>query len=220
MATGPADPWLAKKRPLTALFVVLLAGAAYLGFREWQTWRRLGADNDALKERLAQAQRQVKVDLPKAREQLADLQSEETEFGYLDRLPDEDRLEELFDHLSEFEQAAKVDWGRSTARDSKGARRTGVGTEPYEQIQYTLDLKGGLFEFVRFLNLVETMPRLARVDEFTLKSAAKPTAREEGAEEGPPILDISLVFSVFRLKSAPAPAPARPAAPQGRTARS
>ena len=209
------------KRRVAAAVVVLLAVGAFLGFREWQTWRRLGAEKDALQGRIAQATRELKVDLPKAKEHLADLQDEEQELLYADRLPDDDRLEELFDRLSEFEQASKVDLRQSTSKEPKGSRRTS-DAEPYEQLQYTLGLTAGLFEFCKFMNLLETMPRFVRVDEFNIKRAGKEAGRS-AAEDARIPCDIDLVFSVFRLKPSASPAKASPAAARpanGRTARS
>ncbi len=224
----PADSLAARfspKRRLAVGVVVLLAAGAFLGFREWQTWKRLGVENDVLKGRIAQDMQELKVELPKARAHLANLQDEEQELCYADRLPDDDRLEDLFDRLSEFEAASKIDLRESASKEPKGSRRTS-DSEAYDQLQYTLELRGGLFEFCRFMNLIETMNRFARVDEFNIRRAGKEAgadAAQAAADDARIVCDIDLVFSVFRLKpsAAPAkPAPAREKPANGRTARS
>lgn len=204
MPEDASKPASNKRKLIAAGLVLALALIVFLGWRAWSTYQDLGQETETLGQRIREAQRKVKVDIPKARAQLAAAEEEQDRFRYRDRLPDEDRLEELFDQLSDFERSANVEWLESLSKEARNTRRT-QGAASYERLEYTLELTGGFFEFCRFINLIETMPRFAKVESFTIKRSGKATAEANQR----PKCDLKLVFSVFRMK-APAPAPAGP----------
>lgn len=213
MPPSPAQASSTRRLMILGL-VVLLALGAFLFFQDVQAYRRLLVEDTALRQRIAEAQRQIKVDIPRARDHLAALEDEQEEFQYRERLPDDERLDELFDHLSEFERTAQVDWRQSITKDQHRTLR-GSGSEPYDRLQYTLDLRGSFFEFCRFVNLLETMRRVVEIDEFTIKPAGR------DAPQGEEVLcDIKLTFSVFTLKETPLPVKPAGAARGRGTARS
>ena len=135
----PAAPEKQRRRLFAAGIVLALAAVAFVGFRDWMEYRRLGEENRDLTRRIAEAKRKRDVDLPRARERLAQLEDEQDRFHYLDRLPDEDRLNELFDRVSEFEQISGVEWLQSDTAERKGSRQR-MESPLYERIQYTYTL--------------------------------------------------------------------------------
>ena len=198
-----------RRRLFAAGVVVLLAAIAFLTFRDWMTYRRLGKETEQVTQQIARERHRRDVELPKAREHLIELEDEQQHFRYPDRLPDEDRLEELFDRFSEFEEISGVDWQESASKEPRSAQRGGP-TAPYKRIQYTFEMRGDFFQFCKFVNLLESMERFATVDEFTIRLARKARGSED---EGQPMCDIKLTFSVYALVSASPPvAPARPGA--------
>jgi len=202
-----------RRRLFAAGVVVLLAAIAFLTFRDWMTYRRLGKETEQLTQQIARERHRRDVELPKAREHLIELEDEQQHFRYPDRLPDEDRLEELFDRFSEFEEISQVDWEESRSTEPRGSPRGSV--EPYQRIQYTFDMTGDFFSFCKFINLVENMVRFATIDEFTIKRD-----RRASEESGGLVCDIKLTFSVYMLKASPGPSPAAPRGGGVRTARS
>jgi len=215
-SSGPSN-----RRKLIAAGVVLaLAVIAFLAVRDWMTYRRLGKENGELTQKIARERRRRDVELPQARNHLIDLEDEQEDFRYHDRLPDEDRLEELFDRFSEFEEVSGLDWKGSDYKKSPAAQR-GVPTASYRRIQYTFEIRGEFFQFCKYVNLLENMVRFATIDEFTIKRARKGRRPEE--DEGQLLMcDIKLTFSVYALPS-PSPASQAPAAQPGggvRTTRS
>jgi len=201
------------RRLFAAGTVVLLALGAFLLVRDYRAYRRMGEDNEALRSKIAEAQRHIKVDIPQAREHLAALEDEQIEFQYHERLPDQERLEELFDQLSDFEQRTHVDWTESSSKESRASRRKKT-TGSYETLQYHLELNGTFFNICKFINLLETMPRFATIDEFTIK----PVGRGTTAADGSVTCTVKLAFSVYRLTPSKAPASRKPK--PTRTARS
>jgi len=192
---GPGGESQRNRRLIAAGVVVLLAGIAFLAFRDWMAYRRLGGENTDLRQRIAEATRRKEVDLPAARDRLIDLEDEQDQYQYLSRLPDDDRLNDLFDRISEFEEMSELEWLESLTKEPRGSRQRGV-KEPYERIQYTYNLRGDFFEFCKFVNLLENMTRFVTVDEFSIKRGRK-NKTEAGSKT---MCDIKLTFSVYTLR--------------------
>lgn len=208
---------VSRKRRLYAVgLVLLLAVVAFLFFRDWLAYRRLGRENAVLQRQVAQAKRRRDVDLPRARQRLAQLEDEQEQFRYLERLPDEDRLDEFFDRISEFEEMTDLEWLQSATKQ-RAVNRSRAPKAPYERIQYTYTLRGDFFEFCKFINLMENMVRFVTIDEFVVKRSRQ---REEGQARGKVPCDIKLTFSIYKLKAPTKKKSTLSRRRRGRTARS
>ena len=81
------------------------------------------------------------------------------------------------------------------------ARRRPTTTGSTDTVQISMELEGGYFEVLDYLNRLENMPRLVVVDQVSL-SAAEDTADTGGA----PSLTASLTGRIFSQANSPAPA--------------
>ena len=73
-----------------------------------------------------------------------------------------------------------------------------------DTVQLSMELEGGYFQVLDYLNRLESMPRLVVVDQVSL-SASEDTATNTG---GAPKLNASLTGRIFSQANSPAPAPA------------
>ena len=78
-----------------------------------------------------------------------------------------------------------------------------AATGSADTVQLSMELEGGYFQVLDYLNRLENMPRLVVVDQVSL-SAKDATADSSG----PPSLTASLTGRIFSQANSPAPAAA------------
>ncbi len=116
-------------------------------------------------------------------------------------LPDEKKVEELDQVLSQLEQQAGVQIVDLESRKPRAQVLTPQARAaklPYERYAYTLKGKGPFFAFTKFLSLLETYQRFIQVDSFDISSKA----------EEYPISDFTVEISTFSYQATKAPATA------------
>ena len=154
----------ARKLAISLIIVVVaLAGVGtwlVLGMRQAggleTAIEQKGRDLIGLREKVAS--------VPELRQERLKLGSEVEEYETI--LPSERQLNELIDSLSIFREKAGLEIRQFTPVREKADAKD-VST--YKRVSYELDLTGEYFNFVRFLNLLETDKRFLQVDAFSVK---------------------------------------------------
>jgi Tfp pilus assembly protein PilO len=88
---------------------------------------------------------------------------------YVKILPDEDEVNDFVNKINKFADIAHVDVGKL---DDVGAKRRKAqkSKDPFEKVEYKLQIKGNTENLLKFVNLFENHDRFVRVASFDLKS--------------------------------------------------
>ncbi len=89
---------------------------------------------------------------------------------YVKILPDEDEVNDFVNKINKFGDLAKVQVDKL---DDVGAKRrkTQKSKDPFEKVEYKLQLKGETDNLIKFINLFENHDRFVRVASFDFKSS-------------------------------------------------
>lgn len=89
---------------------------------------------------------------------------------YVKILPDEDEVNDFVNKINKFADLARVDVEKL---DDVGAKRRKAqkSKDPFEKVEYKLQIKGSTENLLKFINLFENHDRFVRVASFDYKSA-------------------------------------------------
>lgn len=92
-------------------------------------------------------------------------------------LPDKEGLIELVRDVQDFKNETKVEFDSFKPVNQSNGRR---GPSAFEQVAYQFALKADTFQFLDFLNKIETHSRFMAVSSFKINAASRTSLEEEG----------------------------------------
>lgn len=132
-------------------------------------------------------------------EKIAALQDELARYEII--IPDSEELDKMAETVDEFRKKSGVEINdfRKTSRPTTAREEMG---KAYKRVTYNIKLVGKFYDFVTFVNLLESHERFIRVDSFRMSPARG---------EDTSLMDIDLQISTFtsRLLQVKIPAGAR-----------
>ncbi|HEX7897383.1 MAG TPA: hypothetical protein VF950_06465 [Planctomycetota bacterium] len=207
-----------EKKPLiiasAALGVIILAGGGMLYYFHFVVLPKVQKALDAAQKAVAEAKdKQGKIKgfkeeierLKKVEEQkktrIPNLDSKE--YDGLANLLDDIRKRAGVNLSGGTYAQPKAAAGAAAARAApKGAAAAAAPTTGVHKVQYTMDIRGGFHQLLRYLNLLEKERRFLNVDTFTITKGAD---TGKGDKAGQAVRNLKVVVSSYTYRTPPAP---------------
>jgi Tfp pilus assembly protein PilO len=191
-----------ERQALIITVIVVVLAVVAIGAGLFFTYRELGQlneENANLDAKITDAQNKVNK-IPDLKKQVSILLADLV--LYEEILPDEKEIENIQDLFNDFKKEASIEIVSVRPKAVRTSMRPVQAN--YDQHTYDLKLVGTYYQFMKFVNLLETHNRFIKVDTFEIRQKDPDSL----------ISDIALTISTFSFK-APAAAPVRPAPAAG-----
>lgn len=175
-----------KQKLIVSIFVVLLLlGGFGLGiYLKIKEKGPLDANIDTLRKTIAIHNQKI-AEIEPLTEKIAALQDELARYEII--IPDSEELDKMAETVDEFRKTSGVEINdfRKTSRPTTAREEMG---KAYRRVTYDIKLVGKFYDFVTFVNLLESHERFIRVDSFRMSPARG---------EDTSLMDIDLQISTF-----------------------
>ena len=110
---------------------------------------------------------------------------------YVKILPDTKRLNDFARMIQQFERQSGID-GTDLLKKNE---RTAKGSDRFALIEYSYDGKATLWEFLRFVNLIESYERFINISDFSIQTGGK--GKEDETRDGDVVHKVRLTMQTY-----------------------
>lgn len=143
---------------------LIILGSGGLSYWIFDAYKQAQTDEESYKNQISLAK--VKRDKVPALEKAVIMLRENVK-EWVKILPDEDKVNEFVDRLSDFAEASGVSF---TKLQDSAQRRRGRVKEVFDRTTFNLEIQGNVFQFLKFVSLVENYERFIRISDITVKA--------------------------------------------------
>ncbi len=194
------------------VFVLIAGGVLGCAYWLWEKNYKVELAKKGVLEKEIAALEVKKAELAKNRAELEELKKKEAEFAEILPSPDEVSRGEFLTMLSGFERQAQVLVSNvtqvaSTAGGAPGGGAPGAAGAaakprlPFETVEFKFTVKGGFFEVVHFMYLVESYKRIMKINDgdITPDAGGRSVAGEKGdaPQRTPVVLNVKVATFVY-----------------------
>ena len=206
---------------IAVLAAVLLIGGGFIYYFQFVELAGQKAELEKVTSDLAKAQEKVSQ-IKKLEDEVKKLAEEEKQ--KIQKIPNLDRTEydDFANLLDEQRKRAgvfitKTEWKlpqKASAGGGRGAAAAKKLPEKIHKIQYDMQVSGGFYQLLKFINLLEQLTRFVNVDSLTIAPASGSSKDPSAALRRD--LKVSLVSYTYKVPDALPPAP-KEEKPMGKT---